>query len=347
MQPDRLDTGSFLKFNKGPGLLTYMRTRLLGVLPIFLIFLFLGCTQQQWHVIGDKGTKYGIYIMDMDGKNVRQIYGSDTNIAGVVASPDGEKIAFFEMSGQTGDFEGVNSAEIAAINIDGTGYQELTNNDYIDLQPQWYSDTRELLFISNPNNVGTDIYVMSLDGNVIGQLTNTPGISEADPNCKCGKIVFTRDSSVWIMNDDGTGERKLTEPLNKGVDVGVQFPIGDYDPDLSPDCGRVVFSRLVGPGKNVGGINIGDYDLYVYDIESGTEKEISNDNGADFVPEWSDYGIIFIYVSDVVESNYDIFMINSDGTDRKKVTGNDPLGFVENGCSWLGNQILFTAEIYG
>ncbi|UCD07360.1 MAG: DPP IV N-terminal domain-containing protein, partial [Candidatus Aenigmatarchaeota archaeon] len=111
---------------------------------------------------------------------------------------------------------------------------------------------------------------------------------------------------------------------------------------------RVVFGRLVGPGPQAGGVNIGDYDLYVYDIGTGTETEISNNEAADFVPEWSPDGnkIIFINLTDNQEDAYDIYTTNPDGTGRKKVTGDDPPSFVENGCSWLDGKILFTAEWY-
>jgi Tol biopolymer transport system component len=321
------------------------------IFAITILILLCGCTQQQqkpqeWSIQNNLGTKYGIYIMDIDGTNIQQIYGSNRDLAGVLVSPDKTKIVFYEQQGFM--LEATETSELFLINTDGSNLEKLTDNDWIDVQPRWSPDSSKILFVSTGGkNIGTDLYVMDVTEKTITQLTSTIGISEADPDWKCGKIVFTRDYSIWIMDDDGTNMKKLTEPPEKGTGVGVQFPLGDYDPDLSTDCTKVVFSRLVGPGKKVGETQVGDYDLHVYDLSSETETEISNDDGADSIPEWSSNNkIVFINVGDVAEDMYDIFMINPDGTGRTKITGNDPINFVETGCSWYSDKVLFTAEFF-
>jgi len=314
---------------------------LLTAFLLLLAFSVLGCTQK-WEIQNSMNYKYGIFIMNSDGKNVMQIYGSNNSLSSASVSPDGTKIIFCEMEG---GIEGISTSEIAVINIDGTGYRKLTDNDYMDFQPVWISDS-EILFVSNPSNTGTDIYTMNLDGYVLNQLTDTIGISEADPDVGCGKVVFTREHSVWMMYDDGTNLVQMTNPYEKGLDIGVQFPIGDYDPNFSPDCTKIVFERLVGAGKIVSGVNIGDYDIYVYDTSSGTETEISGNDIADFVPKWGVNGIIFVQISDVLQETYDIYFIKSDGTERHRITGNDPINFIENGCSWFGDSIVFTAQFF-
>lgn len=321
--------------------------KILLLLPV--VVLLMGCTQQQWNIQDRTDHKYGIFVMDADGTNVRQIYGSDLSISNAVPSPDGTRIAFYEQQGGIeAGLEMIDTSEIALINIDGTGYRKLTNNNWMDFQPRWSPDGSEILFISTAGlKAGTDIYVTDLDGNVKKRLTGTTGISEADPDWKCGKVVYTRNHSIWIMDEDGSDPSELTDPPERGKDVGVQFPMGDYDPNLSPDCTKIVFERLTGPGSKVNDINIGDYDLYVFDIESGTETDISRSQAADFVPKWSSGNrILFIHISDIVSDMYDIFVTNPDGTGRTKVTGNDPASFIENGCSWFGDKILFTAEFY-
>lgn len=324
------------------------------ILISLIIFFSLGCTQQtdnsqqqtQWSIINDLGTRYGIFIMNPDGTGVEQIYGSENKLTNALASPDGTKIIFFEM---IGGIENISTSEIAVINIDGTGYRKLTDNSWMDFQPIWSPDGDEILFISTGGiPAGTDIYLMDLNGDVLGQLTNTVGVSEADPDWKCGKIVFTRDYSIWIMDDDGSNQHQLTDPPGRGIDVNVQYPLGDYDPSLSPDCTKVSFERLTGSGKLVSSIYIGDYDLYVHEISSGTEVDISQNDLGDLLPEWSPDGtkILFAHLSDLTADLYDIFVINADGTGRTKVTGDDPTNFVEDSCTWLGNRILFTAEFF-
>lgn len=350
------------------GLIIFMKSRFMPFVLILSLVFFIGCTQQapdtgsqqesqqdtgdtgtptQWSIVNDLGTRYGIFIMDSDGTDVEQIYGSDNvKLTNALASPDGNTIVFFE---QTGGIEGASTTEISVINIDGTGYRKLTDNNWMDFQPVWSSDGTEILFISNNGGTaGTDIYVMDENGNILRQLTDTPGMTEADPDWKCGKIVFTRNGTIWIMDEDGSNEQQLTDPPGRGIEVGVQFALGDYDPNLSPDCSKVAFERLTGTGYEVSGVNIGDYDLYVYDISSETETDISQNDVADLLPEWSGDGtkLIFMHLSNVIDDLYDIYMINADGTGRTKVTGNDPIGFTEDSCTWFGNRVIFTAETF-
>jgi Tol biopolymer transport system component len=321
------------------------------ILPVALVLIVIasGCTQSQqpaWEVQGRTGQRYGIFIMDLDGSNVRQIYGSDLHLADAVPSPDGSMIAFYENEGMS--LEALSTAEIAVINVDGTGYRKLTDNGWVDVQPRWSADGSEILFLSTGNSRGgTDLYVMDLEGNIVRQLTDTVGISEGDPDWKCGKVVFTRLQSLWMMDDDGTNQVELTDPPGKGTDVGVQFPLGDYDPNFSPDCSKIVFERLTGTGKTVGETNLGDYDLYVYDIATGTETDISQNGDGDLVPEWSkDNRIAFIHLTDVMKDIYDVYVISPDGSGRVKVTGDDPQNFVESGVAWLGDKVLFTGEFF-
>jgi Tol biopolymer transport system component len=287
--------------------------------------------------------------MEIDGSGVTQIYGSDSIfISNALASPDNTKIVFYEQDGR--DMETITTTEIALMNADGTGYRKLTNNNWMDFQPIWSPNGTEILFISDGGqSAGTDIYVMDTDGNVLRRLTDTPGITEADPDWKCGKIVFTRNGTIWIMDEDGLNQKQLTDPVGRGTDVGVQFTLGDYDPSLSPDCSKVAFERLNGAGYEVDGTRIGDYDLYIYYISDDAYQDISQSQTADLIPEWSSDGtkIVFNHLSNVIDDLYDIFVINADGTGRAKVTGDDPTGFVEEGCTWFGNKILFAAEIFG
>jgi TolB protein len=322
--------------------------RLFSLIIIAIIFVS-GCAQTrapEWKIFDKKDYRYGIFIMDTDGSNIRQIHGSNLHLSEAVPSPDGTMIAFAEQEGRT--LDDIFGSEIAIVNIDGTGYRKITNNNWVDVQPRWSPDGREIMFLSTGGKqAGTDIYVMDLDGNILRQLTDTIGISEGDLDWKCGKVVHTRYHSLWMMDDDGSNSVKLTNPPGRGTDVGVQFPLGDYDPNFSPDCSKVAFERLTGTGKTVGQTSLGDYDLYVYDISTGTETDISQNGNGDLLPEWSPNNeILFVHLTDDRDDLYDIFVINPDGSGRRKVTGDDPLNFVEAGCAWLGDDVLFTGEFF-
>ena len=135
------------------------------IISLLSIILISGCTSQ-WSIENDLGTKYGIYAMDSDGSNIRQIYGSENSISNAIASPDGSKIVFYEQEGgiQSG-LANIDTSEIALINSDGSGYIKLTDNDWMDFQPRWSPTGTEILFISTGGKkAGTDIYIMDKFG---------------------------------------------------------------------------------------------------------------------------------------------------------------------------------------
>jgi Tol biopolymer transport system component len=105
--------------------------------------------------------------------------------------------------------------------------------------------------------------------------------------------IFTEPSEVWLMNTDGTGAEKITDG---GPDTNLEgtngtYPIGtDADPDLSPDNGKIVFSRLKTGLENE---PIGVWELIVIDVNTKKE-EVLDSRYANMIPEWKSEGILFI-----------------------------------------------------
>jgi TolB protein len=114
--------------------------------------------------------KRQLYVMNANGKNVRQV--TDLNNMGGRStwSPDGTKLAFYR--GVPGDHD------IYMINIDGTGFERLTNGGD-NLGPSWSPDGDWIAFTSfrDGNN---EIYIVHPDGRGEIRLTNSP-ISDWQP----------------------------------------------------------------------------------------------------------------------------------------------------------------------
>jgi Tol biopolymer transport system component len=282
---------------------------------------------------------YGIFKIEEGSNTAAQIYGSENPITAASLSPDGQLIVFSEQT--SGEFQDFESSEVVIINSDGTGYQRLTNNDYMDEAPSWTPDG-DIVFISTMGDVhGTDLYVMNTNGQIIEQLTDTPDTSESDPDVGTDRIVYTRDYKIWVMDRDGSNAYPITDPPNAGTPVVDNYPVGDYDPELSSDEERVAFERIVGlGGREFAGQVIADMDIYVIDIDGGEPDELSHNEVIDALPKWSydDSRIIFVHVTDSASDIFDVFYMSPTGSGRTKLTGKDPIDFVEMSAEWYAGD---------
>ena len=136
--------------------------------------------------------------------------------------------------------------QIYLINVDGTGLTLITNSENGACQPSWSPDGKQLVFIS-PCRVRGDFYDNAY-----------------------------KDSSLYLINADGTGERALTT-----------IPGADFDPAWSPDGKRIAFASL----------RDGRKEIYVLTIETGAVTRLTN-SPADVEnsqPSWSPLGNQIVY----------------------------------------------------
>jgi Tol biopolymer transport system component len=86
-----------------------------------------------------------VFVMDRDGKNLKQItHGGGANWA-PYWTPDGQRIIY---ASNARDPQGRNF-DIFLINLDGTGLEQITFNDTFDGFPMFSPDGKQLVFASN------------------------------------------------------------------------------------------------------------------------------------------------------------------------------------------------------
>jgi len=138
--------------------------------------------------------------------------------------------------------------QINLINVDGTNLLELTKLDNGACQPTWSADGARLAFIS-PCRVRSDFYEKRY-----------------------------MDSSLYVMNADGTDVKQLTN-----------VPGGDFDPAWSPDGKRIAFTSL----------RDGNKQIYVLDVNSlAVTRLTSYDvNVENSLPAWSPFGDQIVYLA--------------------------------------------------
>ncbi len=99
-----------------------------------------------------------IFIMNLDGSNMRQLTFSPRDDTFPSVSPLNDKIVFCRHDG--------NDEEIFIMNIDGTNIKQLTDNSVDDLYPAFSPDGNKIVYSSNGA-----IFIMNSDGSGAKQIT--------------------------------------------------------------------------------------------------------------------------------------------------------------------------------
>jgi len=181
-----------------------------------------------------------------------------------------------------------------------------------------------------------EIYMRRLDTMELIRLTDNEGYDAEATICwKTGRIVFTSyregDLDLYSMNLDGSGLRRLTRTL--GYEGGAFY---------SPDGKRIVFRAYLPKTPEevaeykrllqMGVVSPPTMELFVMDAEgqeasraplppSHSVKQITKLGGINFCPAWFPDGKRIIFASNHHDpKNFDLFVINADGTGLRRIT---------------------------
>lgn len=175
-----------------------------------------------------------------------------------------------------------------------------------------------------------EIFIADANGENIVQVTNNDSYdAEATVSPKGDKIVFTSlrdgDPELYLMNIDGSNQERIT--FEKGYDGGAFFsqdgsklvyrasrPVSEKE---LQDYDELVKERLVRPGI---------LEIHVMDIETKKVTKVTNFGKASFAPFMHPNGKKIIFCSNVKSKdprNFDLYLINSDGTGLEQVTFNE------------------------
>ncbi|MCW4048213.1 MAG: hypothetical protein NWE89_00610 [Candidatus Bathyarchaeota archaeon] len=274
--------------------------------------------------------EWGIYSLNPNTGHTRLIYTSPTEITTLRLNDEGDTFTFYMKTGGN-EYE---HTEIYTLDVDGTNLKRLTENDQWDLYPSWSPDGSEIAYLSWRNTT-LDIWVMSADGENQRLLYDSGG-HDADIHWIGDRIVFTRDSQIWVMNSDGTDPHQLTDPPNAGDWGNAVLPFGDYDPRISPDGSQVVFERMVDDSSSHG-----NYDLYLVNIDGTGETRLTENGWTQGLASWSSDGERLVYVVSAIgsEGKYDLYQINSDGSGMTDLTSDIfPTEFLANSPLFSGDD---------
>lgn len=137
---------------------------------------------------------------------------------------------------------------------------------------------RNMIFASTRHNVQPDLYVKSIDGVAVTQLTSDPA-ADIQPvfSPDDTRVAFASDRAgnwdIWVMSVAG------------GPPVQVTRGLGDeVHPSWSPDGTKLVYCSLPADG--------GQWELWIADaLSGGTSRFV----GYGLFPEWSPTGDVILY----------------------------------------------------
>ena len=224
------------------------------------------------------------------------------------------------MSDRDGDWE------LYTVNADGTGLNQITNNEVDDWSGVYSPDGTKIAFDAKHGTAPGDIFVVNADGTGLKNLTSSfaeDAFATWSPDGK--QIVFERKINdtyrLHIMNSDGSRSRLLNEVNTGGWSIPAWAPVGS----------KIAFSGRMD----------GDTEIYILDTEDDSITQITDNQGiGDVWPTWSPDGTKIAFLSNS-DGSENIFTINPDGTDRRQITQDD-LFKTEPAWSPDGKYIAFT-----
>jgi Tol biopolymer transport system component len=309
------------------------------ILPILLLLIACSTPRATTTALSvPQGERWGIYRLDIDSQELELLFDSPTELSFLCLNNAGDRVAFSQkVGGDANRYE-----EIFALDTDGRNLHRLTDNDFWDLYPAWSPDDARIMFLSQRSS-SLGIYVVNADGSDQEEAFDSAS-HEADIDWVGDLVAFTRDSRIWIMRSDGSEARPLTDLPRAGEWGAANLPFGDYDPRISPDGSKVVFERLLGDESPHG-----NYDIFLLDLETSQESRLTHSGYSQGLASWSHSGQQIVYVVAAIDGvgQYDLYVMNADGTDNRNVTpGYFPPQFLCHWAVFSGDDaaILFVGE---
>ena len=206
--------------------------------------------------------------------------------------------------------------QLHAVNADGSGHVQLTDDEFNYVSMAWSPDRSTILFASDRLGLSTySLYLMDADGTNIRPVNEAIRAGAASWSPDGTQLVYN-SGGIRIINRDGTGDVPLTSNP------------ADIEPAWSPDGGRIAFSR---------GLR-----LHLMNVDGSDLHPISDGLGGESGAKWSPDGTRILYVGNRV-AGLEIYVIQDDGTGRRNVTSNE-LNDSDPAWSPTGDRIIYSTS---
>ena len=241
-----------------------------------------------------------IFLTDIKSTFLKQLTFNNRDDYDASWSADGQFI-LFSSNRDNGN------AEVYIMRADGSNQTNLSNSQGYDGQPRWSPDGQSIVFNSDRDG-GIGLYVMSSDGKNIKQVSKNDMDSYAfpawSPNgewISYSKQNFNGKSNVWIVKADGSEHQQLTNtPKSEAGQV-----------HWSPNSQKLLYHAR----RNR------EYNIYLFDLTSKKEQQLTFLPAADSRPQWSNKGdqIVFLSTRGSV-GRTQLFIMKEDGSQLESLS---------------------------
>jgi len=165
-----------------------------------------------------------LFLMDADGRNIRQLTFSKTIIMSPSWSLDGSQISFSALN--------ATNWLLMMLNVNTGQSVDISQWPGLNTTPEWSPIEADVLAFSSSRDGNAEIYTCRTNGSDIRRLTNHRRIDSSPSWSPDGsKIAFTSDRTgnplIYVMNSDGSGVHRLTSTPNAYEDSPRWSPRGD------------------------------------------------------------------------------------------------------------------------
>jgi len=213
-----------------------------------------------------------LFLIGANGEGLRQLTTDEAKYENPAWSPSGDWIAF-EMA-QKRDWG------LYLIRPDGSDLHRIGPNGVNLFHPSWSPDQSRIAVVTG-NEEAWVAGVLDLSSGVVEQLT--------EPGLDVGSVKWSPDGSKLALDavSDSNLDLYLLDLETKALQRLTKNAAIDARPDWSPDGAQLVFhSTRDQGGSSVGQEQWDEFELYIFDLGSGSIERFTHNSWFDAHPDW-------------------------------------------------------------